>query len=279
MYQVTDNSTVHSRNTPHGKNTPHRWPVSSKLSLVGILSDLAIQLYPTGRAFYTLKNGIKDLIHIAINRSFIRIINDAKSTIDSTFPDNDNFNVDDCSLWEYRLGIVTNTSLSVVDRRAAILRKTSRGRNVPARQSPSYIQYQLQVAGFNVYVHENIFLEGGIWIYKTPQEITAGGTNIVQHGNGFQHGIGAEHGASGAQVIANSFQQNESFSVGTESLWATFFIGGETLGSFAVIPVNRMEEFRELVLTLKPAHTVAFTFITNDEQIKVFNDNFNDTFL
>ena len=261
MYQVNDKSTVSGINTPHGKKTPHRFPVSSKLSLVGILSNLASQLYPIGRVFHMTKNGVMDILHTAINRNFIRLTNDAQSTIDSNIPDNSDFNIDDCYLWEYRLGIVTNINLSIYERRAAILRKVSRGRNVPARQSPSYIEYQLQLAGFNVYVHENRFLENGIWIYKTPYQITSTGANSVQHGGVFQHGIGAEHGAKGTQLIANSFKENESFSVSEKSLWATFFIGGEVLGSFASVPVNRIEEFRELVLTLKPAHTIAFTFI------------------
>lgn len=261
MYQVTEKSTVHGVKTPHGFKTPHRFPTSGIGNLSSILSDLASQLYPKGRAFNMIKGSIMDKVHLAFNVSFIRLINDAKSTIDSTFPDNNNFTSDDCTLWEYRFGIVTDTSLTVIDRRAALLRRMGRGRNVPARQHRNYIEYQLQVAGFDVYVYENGFDEGGVIVYKTPEEISGAGAGVVQHGGDSQHGIGMQHGGGNSEVIANSYKPNEAYSVAEDNIWATFFIGGPNLGDYAVIPEQRQEEFRELVLKLKPAHLVAFTFI------------------
>ena len=136
-----------------------------------------------------------------------------------------------------------------------------RGRNVPARQHRNYIEYQLQTAGFDVYVFENGFIEGGVKVYKKPEDIIAGGAGVVQHGGGSQHGIGMQHGGGTSEVIANSYKPNEPYSVSDERLWATFFIGGSVLGETAEIPIKRQEEFRELVLKLKPAHLVAFTFI------------------
>lgn len=260
MYEVTEKSTVHGFNTPHGYKTPHRFPTGGK-NLTELMSDLAMQLYPTGRAHYTQKNGYKDNFHLAINRSFIRLILDAQSTIDSTFPDNENFTADDCTLWEYRFGMVTDNSLSLKERREVLFRRMGRGRNVPARQHKNYIEYQLQTAGFDVYVYENGFIEGGVKVYKTPQEILASSPTEVQHGGNTQHGIGTQHGGGSSQVIANSFEPNELYSVADDKLWATFFIGGSTLGASADVPEKRQEEFRELVLKLKPAHLVAFTFI------------------
>lgn len=260
-YVVTEESTVHGFNTPHGFKTPHRLPSSPSQNLPSLMSDLAMQLYPTGRAFNMQKGGVFDLFHEAINRSFIRLIQDANFTIDSSFPDNDNFSEDDCDLWEYRLGIVTNSSLSIEFRKKAILRKMSFGRNVQARQHLDYIESQLQLAGFDVYIYENRFFEGGEWVYKTPEDITGELTNNVQYGGDTQYGIGAQYGANEFQIIANLSTPNEPFSVGP-SLWATFFIGGPTLGSNAEIPLTRQQEFKELVLTLKPAHLVAYTFIS-----------------
>lgn len=263
-YIVTEKSTVHGVNTPHGMKTPHRFPLSGIKNLADIMSDLASQLYPTGRAFYMRKGGVMNNLHSAINRSFIRLVNDSQSTLDSCFPDNENFTIEDCDLWEYRFGIVTDVNLSLADRRSAILRRMSRGRNVQARQHKNYIEYQLQTAGFNVFVHENGFIEGGVKVFKTPNDITGGAASSVQHGLDFQHGIGSEHGGGSSQVIANSYRLNESYSVADDKLWATFFIGGAVLGEFASIPAKRNEEFRELVLKLKPAHLVAFTFINNN---------------
>jgi hypothetical protein len=261
MYEVTDKSTVHGVNTPHGFKTPHRFPITGVRNLAYMFLDLASQLYPTGRAFYMQKGGVMDKTHVAFNTSFIRLVSDARLTIDSTFPDNENFNIDDCALWEYRFGIITDVTLSVQQRRSAIYRRMSRGRNVPARQHRSYIEAQLQLAGFNIYVYENGFIEGGVKVYKRPEDIIAGIAGEVQHGGLSQHGIGMQHGGGNSQLIANSYKSDEAYSVSDSRLWATFFLGGPTLGSMAVVPAKREEEFRELILKLKPAHLVAFTFI------------------
>ena len=254
MYEKTEKSTVHGFGTPYGAKTPHRLPSSLQGSLTDILANLAIDLYPTGRAFMMQKNGIADKTHVALNRSFIRLINSGFGIFDSIIPDSTNFDVDDCLLWEYRLGLRTNELLTVAERRDAILRKMSRGRNVKARQSLEYIQYQLRIAGFDVYVHENTIP------YKSPEDIIAFSSNIAQHGGDNQHGQGSQHGATSVQLIANLSTPNEVFSVG--NLWASFFISGEVLGDTAIIPQNREQEFRELVLKLKPMHLLAYTFVS-----------------
>ena len=89
MYIPNENSTQHGLRTPYGSRTPHKFPSLS--SVANIMSKLASQLYPTGRAFYMPKGGIADKTHIAFNRGLIRIVDDANSTIDSCFPDNANF--------------------------------------------------------------------------------------------------------------------------------------------------------------------------------------------
>ena len=260
MYQVTEKSTVCGYDTPMGYKTPFKYPTNSG-TLSNLLSSLAVQLYPTGRAFNMFFDDVKDKFHKAINVSFIRLMNDAKATIDSCFPDNENFTADDCSLWEYRFGIKTNLSLDVATRRTAIYRRMARGRNIKARQGKDYLQYQLQLAGFDVYVYENGFIEGGVLVYKTPYDITGSLPENVQHGGNTEHGIGVQHGGVDVGLIANSFLPNELYTVSDDYLWATFFIGGNVLGHSATIPNARQQEFRELVLKLKSAHLVCFTFI------------------
>lgn len=261
MYEVTSKSSVHGIKTAHGFKTPHRFPMLGVKTLTEILSDLANQLYPTGRAWYMPKGGVSDNTHLAFNKSFIRLIGDADATIDSVFPDNDNFSEQDCAIWEYRFGITNNSALNILDRRKALYRRMGRGRNVHARQHKDYIQYQLQLAGFNVFVHENGFIEEGIRVYKKPEDIIALNFQNVQHGGISQHGVGLQHGYAMAQVIANSISPNEIQAVNDNNLWATFFIGGENLGDMAEVLSTREREFRELVLKLKPAHLIAFTFI------------------
>ena len=255
MYEVDNFSTKHGVGTPHGMSTPHRMPTIPGENLGDIMSGLARQLYPTGRAWWMQKNGVFANLHNAINRSFIRLIEDSEATLDSVFPDSVKFDENDCELWEYRLGLITNPSLSLEFRRQSIARKMAFPSNIKARQSRIFIEIQLQLAGFNVWVHENLFP------YKTPDDVIAISLDLVQHGGDTQHGLGTQHGFSSYDVIANENSINESYSVGSGNLWATFFIGGETLGEVANVPSNRLLEFKELVLKLKPAHTVAFTFL------------------
>ncbi|MFO0090026.1 MAG: hypothetical protein ACK518_04420 [bacterium] len=261
MYQVTEKSTVAGLKTPFGKKTPFKFPNPTGTSLSDLFFNLASQLYPTGRAFNMFKKSIMEKFHSAINVSFVRLLNDAQLTIDSCFPDNDNFDENDCALWEYRFGITTNQLLDLPTRKQAIYRRMSRGRNVPARQHILYIENQLQLAGFDVYVYENGFIEGGVLVHKRPEQILATIPPTTQHGGVTQHGIGVQHGGVNTDIIANSYLPNESYGVGDNYLSKTFFIGGATLGATAIVPENREQEFRELVLKLKPAHLAAFIFI------------------
>jgi hypothetical protein len=261
MYSKSEKSTQHGLGTPHGLGVPHRMPTSSSLNFTDIFSGLARQLYPTGRVWYMKRNGVFDNLHKAINRSFIRVLEDSQLTIDSSFPDNTNFSDNDASLWEYRLGLPVNPLLSLDLRKQAILRKMAYPKNQKARQHPSFIQNQLRLAGFDVYVHENRFFEGGEWVYKSPDEIIALSLSLATHGGGTQHGGGAQHGYTNFDIIANFAIQNETYSIGTGNLWATFYIGGLNLGDVANVPENRLIEFKELVLKLKPAHLATFTFI------------------
>lgn len=253
-YIQTNRSSMHGIGTPHGMKIKHRFPILDSNSFTLKLSDLIIQLYPTGRAWGLQKGGVFYNLHEAINRSFIRFIDSCKSFLDSHFPDNDNFNADDCLLWEYRLGLTTNLLLDVPTRKQAILRKMAFPGNIKPRQSLIYIESQLQLVGFNVWLHENTIP------YRTPGDIVAIGLQSTQHGGSTQHGEGTQHGSLGFDIIANLTTPNETFSVGG-NLWATFFIGGENLGDVALVPENRLLEFKELVLKLKPAHLVAYTFI------------------
>lgn len=256
QYIVTERSTAHGNSTPHGRNTPHRFPTAAnEENLTDIFAGLARQLYPNGRVWWLKNNSDFDLFHKAINRSFIRIVEQARLEIDGTLPDNDNFTERDATLWEFRLGLITNESLGIEQRRQAIRRKLAFPGNIAARQHPNYIEAQLQLAGFNVFVHENTIP------YQTPQDVAAVNLNELQHGDPTQHGPSTLHGASNFEVIANSIERDETYSPGPDNLWATFFIGGENLGDTATVPESRIFEFRELVLKLKPAHTAAFTFI------------------
>ena len=259
MYEVNSNSTQFGYKTPHGPRTPHKYPTEEERNRENLFLGLVRQLYPTGRAFVIPERGVWENLHKALNVSFLRLINDAVATLDSTLPDSEFFSSRDAELWEYRLGMFVNPQISLEQRKDAIRRKMAYPSNIKARQHPLFIQHQLQLAGFNVYIHENKFLVDGEWTYKKPDDIIDLGFEPTEHGNS-QHGSGTEHGSAGFEVIANKID-NDNYGAGESNLWATFFIGGATLGEMAAVPDSRKKEFRELVLKLKPAHTVAFLFI------------------
>lgn len=156
MYQVDNNSTMHGFKTPHGFRTPHRFPVKSGTKEE--LMALASQLYPTGRAWSLSELSLFNKLHAAINKSILRLTAQAYSLIDGTFPDNNNFTEDDAIVWEYRLGLVAGT-LTLEQRKANIYRKIAFPQNVKARQSLPYIESQLNLAGFDVKLYENIFYD------------------------------------------------------------------------------------------------------------------------
>lgn len=246
--------TVHKNSTPHGYKTPHKYPFINT-TIVDLLKSVSIELYPTGRAWYRPAKGVFDNLHGALDLQIARLINESNLFLDSVFPDNENFTAADAKLWEYRLGLVTNENTDLQLRMDAIKRKLGHPNNIKSRQNALFIQSQLQLAGFDVYVHENTIP------YKTPGDVAAILAGPTQHGEPTQHGNSTSHGGENYQVIANSIEEFESFGVGAGNLWATFFIGGVSLGDTANVPVSRLREFKELVIKLKPAQTVAFIFI------------------
>jgi hypothetical protein len=262
MYEVTEKSTVHGYGTPTGYRTPHRLPTDGEDSQTVTFIGLTKQLYPTGRAFYIPERGTFEKLHKGLNTSMIRSVQSAKGTINAALPDNDEFTDQDATLLESKYGLFINPATSLTNRKKAILRKMAYPSNIPARQNRVFLEDQLRLAGFDIRLYENKFLEGGAYVTKTPDEVAALSTTATQHGGTSQHGAGTQHGSSGFNVIANADRGPESYNIGGDTnLWATFFIGGDNLGDMATVPQEREKEFRELVLKLKPAHTVAYLFI------------------
>lgn len=229
--------------------------------LTEAILKLAKQLYSTGRAFKIPDGSWIERFNYAIGISEAKAYNDATALLNSVLPDNNNFTADDAADWERRLGMMPSTA-SLTDRKLAIKRKLQHPGDIPARQHYLYVQGQLRAAGFDVYVYENRFDDGmGGLETKTPYEL-AGGSGLLglQHGQA-QHGQ-SNHGGRWGNLVANflDLQQDLSFSVGA-NLRSTFFIGGNPVGTYAYVPQAREQEFRQLILKLKPAHTVAYLFV------------------
>lgn len=222
------------------------------------------RLLPTGRAWKMPEGSYLYRLYSALATGEKKAYEDAVSIMDTILPDNSRFTSDDATIWETRLGLVTNLATPLADRMLAIKRKMQAPGTQPAKGHYLYIEQQLQAAGFSVWVHENLFPlypEGyesvpPSDIYPTPSNYTAN----IQYGD-FQYG-GVQYGVYYKNMVVNSIYQSEdnSFSLGGD-FSCTFFIGGETLGTYANVLASREQEFRQLILTLKPVTNVGFLFI------------------
>lgn len=223
--------------------------------------NLTKSLYPRGRAFRMPFGGTLEKLKTALAVSEDEAYNRALDILDTLLPDNPNFTSVEAEKWERRLGLITNPLTPLADRKLALLRKINHPGTVKARQHFLYLQGQLQSAGFDVFVHENRFpLGGGVFETKTPNQII-GISGAAVHSPDIQHGQ-IQHGSSFNQKIANSINPviDAAFNIGN-NFKSTFFIGGLVLGDFATIPGSREQEFRQMVLRIKPVQTVAFLFI------------------
>jgi hypothetical protein len=231
------------------------------MTLQDTILKLARQLNPTGRAFKTPFGGDYERLLRGLSKSEALAYADALSILDSTLPDNDNFTTDDATDWERRLGLITNELVPLADRKAAIIRKINHPGTIPARQNFRYLELQLQSASFNVYVFENRFPDGmGGYNTQTPGDLAGSGFSDVQHGD-FQHGDIMHGGYYGNKVVNYIDEElDAAFNVGT-NLRSTFFIGGTPVGTFANVDAQRKDEFRQLILRVKPVQSVAYLFI------------------
>lgn len=224
--------------------------------------QLTKQLYPTGRAWKLPIGSFFESLHKGLGASEGRAWDDARSILDSLLPDNPNFTVTDAADWERRLGLATNPNNTLPARMAAILRKMQAPGPVTAKSSYLYLQQQLQLAGFNVSVFENLNpVYGGGFTYYNPAAINPAILSQAQHGFNRQHGNGQS--AYFNNVVINSLDNNidTQFNIGN-SLACTFFISSSVLGTYAQVPIARQTEFRQLILNLKQVQNIAILYVT-----------------
>jgi len=244
------------------------------------IEQLNRRLYPKGRAFKFPFGGVADKLNSAFAISETQAYNDALSILDTILPDNPNFTADDATAWEIRLGLITNTSLTLEQRKAALIRKINHPGTIKPRQARAYIEAQLQTAGFNVFVYENIPSQDPVMVmatalgdigygtfgygeegYGSPTDI-AENTLITPIGYGqFGYGEGGYGGNYNNKIMNYIEPSLDLYQDQGVNFRASFFIGGNPIGTFADIDATRETEFRQLVLKLKPQHTVAFIFI------------------
>lgn len=217
--------------------------------------NLTKRLYPTGRAWRLAIASRFEQVHLALRDTEVEAYNAAIAVLNKILPDNPNFTAQDASDWERRLGIAGNDATPLADRNAAILRKYAHPGNVSGRSSAVYIEGQLQAAGFNVFVHENLAGTDPASFFTVTT--TALGDTDAFHSTNTVLGGGVSD-----FLVVNSLDSSRdaTFSLGSD-FRNTFFIGGQTLGDFATVPQARETEFRQLILTVKPTHLAAALLI------------------
>lgn len=229
------------------------------------IKSLTAQLFPRGRAFRIPRGGVKDKLIDGINETEASTYNDALAILDVILPDNDNFDEQDAARWEDFLGLITNDAVPLEDRKLAIIRKMNHPGTIRARQNWLYLEQQLQAAGFDVYVYENIFypgpvtmsptdimgnIESGLWDYGSVPEY-----GEVEYGD-------PDGGSAWEDCVANYIDETKDawFDVG-DNFRNTFFIAGPYIDQFADVQEERKNEFRQLILKLKPQQTIAYLFV------------------
>lgn len=250
------------------------------MSFLNDIKAATRQLYPTGRAFRMPEGGDMEKMHDGLAVSENQAVEDSVAIFDHLFPDNANFLATDAERWEQRLGMISNASVSLADRKAAIIRKMNHPGSILARQSHDYLQDRLQAAGFDVWIHENI-------PEQTPAAVLEAVLGLGEMGTGemgelemgsaaayypllftfsemgeLEMGGGEMGGVVFNQMVANHINEiADSFFDISPNYRSTFFVGGQILGTFADIDVNRKDEFRQLILRIKPAQSVGLLFI------------------
>lgn len=240
------------------------------------LVSLTRQLYPTGRAWWMKPGGIFHKLHQALSYSEGRAFQEDVNLLNAILPDNDSFSSEDAANWERVFGIVSNNSIPLDDRKKAIQRRIEYPGNIPARQDARYIESQLRKAGFDVYVFENhnqtYIIEqyqmgnaemgdaemGGD--YQTiPFSVIANyiDENIDNQFVVVSQTFSAEMGDNEMNVM----QMGDLGNTRDELLDFTFFVCGQNFLDTANVPANRKNEFRELLLKLKPANTIGYLII------------------
>jgi hypothetical protein len=215
---------------------------------------------------------------------------DTLSIQNSVLPDNENFDEEDTTRWEQSLQIISNLT-DLQERKQRIARQLFYPGGILERSHYKFIEDQLRASGFDVYIVENRFWNGSEFEVKDPDDLLSaefelGVTNLGKYG--LKETV---PGTDYTSIIANSIDEdidNEYFNaifqgpttlgergLGTIildgkseqqltrkiQLQGSFFLGGSTYPSFSTVPVERKEELRQLILKLKPTHTICFEYI------------------
>jgi uncharacterized protein YmfQ (DUF2313 family) len=206
------------------------------------------QLLPTGRAFNCAPDSNFETLLLGGSTAEATAFNDSLNIIEGLFSDNDNFLESDCERWENIFGIYSSVNDTLANRKLAIMRRMAFFSNVKGRQSKVYLQYALQLAGFDCYIFEYDYIKDKI--------TTIAHANNTFHSNSSY--LGSSVIPSHTGYIMNCVEQSEEndLVITNDNLKTMFWIAGADFSYFEV-PIEREIEFRNIVLRIKPLHTIA----------------------
>jgi len=250
------------------------------LSTIQKFIEATKQLLPNGRAFRIPSGSVKEQVETGILESHVSAHDSAVEILDKILPDNDNFLAEDATRWEQRLGLIDGTGVPLDDRKLAIRRKMNHPGDILARQSRDYIEQQLQDAGFDVYVFENIPVStpASVIVAAIPELGEMGEPEMgeIEMGSAYSYypslfvapemgepemGTMQMAGYQYNQLIVNHINEANDAWYQIGDYRTTFFICDDPVGTFADVPIERKNEFRQLVLRLKPVQSQAILFI------------------
>lgn len=219
-----------------------------------------------------------------------QLYSDMVGILNTIIPDNEEFDSTDADRWESTFEIVSNLT-DIEERKTRILRRLFYPNGVVERSNVEFIQDQLRASGFDVYVVENRFWNGSEYEVQDPDALTDKDVQLGLGNLGVIELGGIIPGTNYTGIIANYVNEdldNQFFSstvvtppeLGENQLGAfelggqtsvrlprdiqlqgSFFIGGQSFPSFASVPLSRKDEFRALLLKLKPVHTLGYLYI------------------
>lgn len=225
-------------------------------------------LYPSGDAFAMPTGGELETMSRALAIEKVEVNDTATNVLDVIYPDNDNFTIQDANDWYVRLGIYNSGSVSLDDMKLAIAERLGRLNEQYYRQDHAYITSKLVAAGFNVKIYENRFdLGGGPHDLATqpPTAFLFGTFSLAEIGSctfaETEFGVTYDH-ITFPKVVDHVQESRDAGFFVYPNMRSTFYVAAPTaITDYADVPLARKDEFRQLLIQLKPAQTVGYLIV------------------
>lgn len=185
-------------------------------------------------------------------KSWARVLGDYHDVLWQILPDNDNFTVEDAINWERQYSI-DNSDKTLEERKEILLSRLTHPNGRKYRQTPEFLQEQLQSNGFDLYVHENREWDGSKFVGVNPKASLFG--NII-FGEALFGNTGIDYNSVVKNYIDKETDGNIKLGVTGREAYL-FFIGASVKNTFATVQKTRESELREIILKTKPMHSIA----------------------